>query len=112
LTAGQYALRIDDHAIGEFSAEELAKGINLAEFDTPMRQQAQEVSWDVRDLVETHYIHTRMRVNNADTGAEDGANRLQAFEDSLEDKIYARATPAPHRYELMPAPAPVPQTAP
>ncbi len=111
LNAGQYALRIDDREIGEFSADELAKGINLAEYNTPMRQQAQGVSWDVRDLVETHYIHTRMRVNNADTGAEDGANRLQSFEDSLEDKIYARAAPMPHRFEVKPAPAPTPQSA-
>ena len=103
LAAGQYALRIDDHDIGTFSAEQFAAGINLADFDTPMRQQAQGVSWDVRDLVDAHYVHTRMRVNNADTGAESGADRLQAFEDSLEDKIYARAAPIPHRFELKPA---------
>jgi len=44
-----------------------------------------------------------MRIYNAGTGAEDGgADRLQAFEDSLEDKIYAEAAPVPHRYELKP----------
>ncbi|HEY2858433.1 MAG TPA: GDSL-type esterase/lipase family protein [Terracidiphilus sp.] len=109
LEPGRYSLRIDDREIGTFSAEQLAAGINLADFDTPMRDQAQGVSWDVRDLVETHYVHARMRVNNADTGAESGANRLQAFEDSLEDKIYARAAPVPHRFEIKPvstAPAP------
>ncbi len=107
LEPGQYALRIDERDIGTFSADQLAAGINLADFDTPMRRQAQGVSWDVRDLVDAHYVHTRMRVNNADTGAEDGgADRLQAFEDSMEDKIYARAAPVAHRFELRPASLP------
>jgi beta-1,2-mannosidase len=110
LAQGQYALHIDDRNIGNFSAEELAAGINLADYDTPMRSQAQVVSWDVRDLVQAHYIHARMRIHNADTGAEaGGADRLQAFEDSMEDKIYAEAAPVPHRYELKPiASAPPP----
>jgi predicted GH43/DUF377 family glycosyl hydrolase/lysophospholipase L1-like esterase len=103
LAPGQYALRIDDRDIGNFSADELADGINLADYNTPMRSQAQATSWDVRDLVDTHYVHSRMRIQNAGTGAEDGgADRLQAFEDSLEDKIYAEAIPLPHRYELKP----------
>ncbi|HEY3705498.1 MAG TPA: GDSL-type esterase/lipase family protein [Terracidiphilus sp.] len=107
LAPGQYALRIDDRDIGRFSAEELAAGINLADYNTPMRSQAQVVSWDVRDLVEAHYIHSRMRIQNADTGAEaGGADRLQAFEDSMEDKIYAEAAPVPHHFELKPAGAP------
>jgi hypothetical protein len=106
LATGQYALRIDDRDIGRFSAEELAAGINLADYNTPMRSQAQTVSWDVRDLVETHYIHSRMRIQNADTGAEGGgSDRLQAFEDSMEDKIYAEAAPVPHHFELKPVTA-------
>jgi predicted GH43/DUF377 family glycosyl hydrolase/lysophospholipase L1-like esterase len=106
LAPGQYALRIDDRDIGKFSADELAAGINLADYNTPMRSQAQVTSWDVRDLVDTHYIHSRMRIHAAGTGAEDGgADRLQAFEDSLEDKIYAEAAPLPHHYELKPVAA-------
>jgi len=103
LAPGQYALRIDDREVATLSAEELAAGVNLAEYNTPMRQQAQVVGWDVRDLVEAHYIHARMRIFNADTGAEDGgADRMQAFEDSMEDKIYAEAAPVPHRFEVKP----------
>jgi hypothetical protein len=63
----------------------------------------------VRDRDETHYIHLRMRVRKADTGVEDEADRVQAFEDSLEDSIYAEAAPVPHRFELKPAPAPAPE---
>ena len=105
LAAGQYALTIDGQRTGTFSAEDFERGINLAEYNTPMRQQAQRVSWMVRDRDETHYIHLRMRVRHADTGIEDGSDRMQAFEDSLEDSIYAEAATVPHHFEIKPAPA-------
>jgi hypothetical protein len=92
--------------VGTFTAEQLANGINLAEYPTPMFHQAQRVSWMVRDRDEAHYIHLRMHVRNSDTGAEDGADRLQAFEDSLEDSIYAEAAPVPHQFELKPVTMP------
>ncbi|HWG20529.1 MAG TPA: GDSL-type esterase/lipase family protein [Terracidiphilus sp.] len=106
LAPGLYALSIDGREVGTFAADALDNGINLAEYNTPMRQQAQRVSWMVRDRDEAHYIHLRMHVRNADTGAEDGADRMQAFEDSLEDSIYAEAAPVAHRFELKPVPVP------
>jgi len=111
LAGGQYALAIDGREVARFTADELNTGINLAEYNTPMRGQAQAVGWNVRDLVEVHYIHTRMRIQKAETGAEDGADRLQAYEDSLEDVIYAQAAPVMHHFEVKPAPAPAPQSA-
>jgi predicted GH43/DUF377 family glycosyl hydrolase/lysophospholipase L1-like esterase len=100
LVPGMYSLTIDGKEVGKFSEVALGGGVNLADYNTPMRQQAQRVSWMVRDRDEAHYIHLRMRVRNADTGAEDGADRVQAFEDSMEDSIYAEAAPKPHRFEL------------
>jgi hypothetical protein len=101
LGAGKYSLRIDDALIGTFSAEELAAGINLADFETPMFHQAQRVSWLVRDRDEAHYIHLRMRVRNANTGTAEGeTDVMQAFEDSLADSIYDEAAPKPHVFTL------------
>ena len=101
LAAGQYKLTIDDDVIGTFSASTLAKGINLADYATPMLRQAQRVSYSVRDRDEAHYIHMRMRVRNADTGAQSGqGDKLQAFENSLEDSIYETAVPKPHVFTL------------
>jgi predicted GH43/DUF377 family glycosyl hydrolase len=101
LAPGQYKLTIDSTTIGQFSADALAAGINLADYGTPMRQQAQRVGWLVRDRDETHYIHLRMRVRNADTGAQSGGtDKMQAFEDSLEDSIYETAAPKPHVFAL------------
>jgi predicted GH43/DUF377 family glycosyl hydrolase/lysophospholipase L1-like esterase len=102
LPAGRYALTIDGDAVDTFSPEALESGINLADYGTPMFHQAQRVSWMVRDRDETHYIHLRMRVRNADTGAEDGKDVLQAFENSLEDSIYEAAAPKPHVFRLTP----------
>ena len=101
LETGQYKLAIDDGVIGMFSAQDLAAGINLANYPTPMLRQAQRVSWLVRDRDEAHYIHLRMRVRNADTGAESGGtDKMQAFENSLEDSIYETAVPKPHTFTL------------
>ena len=101
LAPGQYKFTIDSTTIGQFSADAMAAGINLADYGTPMRQQAQRVSWLVRDRDETHYIHLRMRVRNADTGAQSGGtDKMQAFEDSLEDSIYETAAPKPHVFTL------------
>ena len=101
LASGQYKLTIDDAVIGTFAASTLTQGINLADYPTPMLRQAQRVSWLVRDRDEAHYIHLRMRVRNADTGAQSGeGDKLQAFENSLEDSIYETAVPRPHGFTL------------
>jgi len=102
LNAGSYVLSIDDGQVGTFTAEELAAGINLAEYATPMFHQAQRVSWLVRDRDEAHYIHLRMRVLKADSGNPDV---MQAFENQLEDKIYETAAPVAHVFTVSPAPA-------
>jgi hypothetical protein len=100
LAAGRYTLSIDSELVDTFSPEALESGINLADYGTPMFHQAQRVSWLVRDRDETHYIHSRMRVRSADTGAEEGKDVMQAFENSLEDSIYEAATPKPHVFRL------------
>ena len=106
LDAGSYTLQIDGSAVGTFSAEELDKGINLADFGTPMRRQSQEVSWLVRDRDEAHYIHLRMAVRGFDPGAEAGKpDVMDGFENSLEDAIYKMAAPKAHEYRLSAAAA-------
>jgi hypothetical protein len=108
LEAGQYKLTIDGNAIGTFSADDLGNGINLADYQTPMRRQSQEVSWLVRDRDEAHYIHLRMAIRKFDAGAQQGnTDVMDAFENSLEDSIYQTAQPKPHAYQVSAAtPAP------
>lgn len=110
LPAGRYTLSIDGEEIDTFSPEALANGVNLADYGTPMFHQAQWVSWMVRDRDEAHYIHLRMRVRNADTGAEEGKDVMQAFENGLENSIYEAAMPKPHVFRLTPVVTPATQS--
>jgi len=106
LDAGTYNLTIDGTSIGTFSANDLAKGINLADYQTPMRHQSQEVSWLVRDRDQAHYIHLRMAIRKFDASAQPGQpDVMDAFENSLEDSIYKTAAPKPHIYQVSPATA-------
>jgi lysophospholipase L1-like esterase len=101
LAAGRYKLAIDGKFVWTFSAEELARGINLADFDTPMRQQSQRVGWMVRDRDEANYIHLRMRVRSFDAGSQAGKpDEMDAFANSLEDSIYETAAPKAHVFAL------------
>lgn len=50
LNAGRYQLKIDDQEIAVFTREELEKGVNLANFQTPMMKQ----SFAVHRLTERH----------------------------------------------------------
>jgi lysophospholipase L1-like esterase len=101
LDAGQYNLTIDENSIGTFSADDLQKGINLADYKTPMFSQAQRVSWLISDRDQAHHIHLRMGVRKADTGAIDGKpDLMDAFENSLENSIYEAAAPVPHKFAL------------
>jgi lysophospholipase L1-like esterase len=99
--AGQYTLAIDGEPVGAFSAEELAKGINLADFATPMRSQSQHVSWLIGDRESAHSIHMRTLMRNFDMGGQNGGpDRLDAFENALEDSIYEEAAPKSHNFSL------------
>ncbi len=106
LAAGQYQLTIDDKLVGAFSADELTRGINLADYDTPMRAQSQRVSWKISDHVEAHYIHMQMQIKKVDTGGQPGKpDVLDGFENFLEDSIYDEAAPKPHVFSLSPVSA-------
>lgn len=104
LDVGHYNLTIDGDIVGTFSADELQKGINLADYKTPMVSQAQRVGWLISDRDQAHHVHLRMGVRKADTGTQEGKpDVMDAFENSLEEAIYDAATPVPHKFALTPA---------
>lgn len=107
LDAGQYTMKIDDQAVGSFSGDVLSAGINLADFATPMRSQAQRVSWMVRDRDQAHTLHLRMLIRKENVGSlQGGADVMDQFENSLENSIYEEATPKVHAYSLIRVDAP------
>lgn len=102
LTPGNYQLTIDARLIGVFSDADFAKGINLADWNTPMRGQAYTVNWLIRDRDDAHYVRLRMFANELKTGAsaEPGATDLLRFEQALQKRIYEEAQPLPHQYRI------------
>jgi lysophospholipase L1-like esterase len=101
LEEGQYNLTVDADQIGTFSADELATGINLADYPTPMRRQAEHVGWMVRDRDQVHLTQMHMLIGKADTGARYGKpDLLDEFQDTMEKRIYETAVPRSHVFKL------------
>jgi lysophospholipase L1-like esterase len=48
LSAGSYALTIDDQPIANFTADTLSHGVNLARVATPMLRQSQTLAWETQ----------------------------------------------------------------
>jgi lysophospholipase L1-like esterase len=104
LPAAKYNLSIDGQALGSYTKEQLAGGINLAMLATPMVKQAN----DVHALTLKHNNIHSARWRNLQTAlAEDSPKTLQVAMDAL-DKLEAElvakqreaAQPKPRRYVL------------
>jgi len=113
LPPGSYQLMIDNVSAGTFTADELTKGVNLADCNTPMRGQAYSASWLIRDREDAHYIRLRMFVSQMKTAEppEPGASSLLQFEDQLQKQIYEAVEPKARKYTLRPYIAAQPQAA-
>lgn len=106
LTAASYTLRIDGEAIGKFTSQQLAEGINLAVLATPMAKQAAGVHALTLKHNNIHFARWRqMQVPLADDRLAHKQAALAAV-DKLEDDVVAQqraaAQPKPRRYELGP----------
>lgn len=108
LTATKYVLKIDGNQVGEFTRDELAAGINLAERDTPMTRQAKEVHQLTIQHNNLHFerwreIQVRLAKHTSGKIAKATDNLLATF-DSEEAGLVAKqrklARPVKHQYEL------------
>jgi lysophospholipase L1-like esterase len=104
--ASKYGLKIDGENIAELTKDQLAAGVNLAELDTPMYRQAKAVHDLTLQHNNLHFQRWRtIQVPNerrgypALTKAMDG---LDALEADMVTEQRAKATPLPHRFELVP----------
>jgi hypothetical protein len=108
LDASAYELKISGHLIGAFSRENLASGINLAELDTPMMQQAAQVHDLTIKRADIHNIRWRQvqlpleKMLPARTAAVE--DNLDALDNDLAAIQRATAQPAACQYELTPVP--------
>jgi lysophospholipase L1-like esterase len=110
LKPGRYALKINGTDVGAFDAGQLAAGVNLAEYHTPMMDQA----WQVLDLVwkQTAWrffawrgVQTQLTFDK-DPAVQQAAQGLIAALETQRQGIaqqeYAAAKPQPAHYELAP----------
>jgi lysophospholipase L1-like esterase len=106
LNAPTYQLKINGSLIGVFTRENLAAGINLAELDTPMMQQAAQVHDLTIKRAEIHNIRWRQvqlplhSMLPARTAAVE--DNLDALDNDLAAIQRATAQPASCLYELIP----------
>jgi len=106
LEAARYTLKIDGGAVGSFTREKLAEGLNLAALATPMAKQALGVHILTLKRGEVH----EMRWKQLQVALEsDNLTRLPAvlegldgIEEELAVRQRAAAQPAAHAYELIP----------
>jgi lysophospholipase L1-like esterase len=106
LSEPRYTLRIDDEDITDLTKDELAGGVNLAKFETPMLRQAKTVHELTLRHNDLHFQRWRtLQVPYERRGYPSLVKALEGF-DALEADVVAdqrsKAKPVPHRFELRP----------
>jgi hypothetical protein len=108
LDAPTYQLKINGRLIGAFTRENLAAGINLAELDTPMMQQAAQVHDLTIKRADIHNIRWRQvqlpLQSMLPARAAAVEDNLDALDNDLAAIQRATAQPASCLYELTPVP--------
>ncbi len=106
LSDGKYTLRIDGEEVATFNAAELAGGVNLAKYHTPMWGQAAQVHALTLKHNNIHFARWRslqvpleMDKLRSTVPAMDA---LDAVDADLIAKQRAMAQPVPHKFELVP----------
>ena len=103
LAAAGYTLRIDGKKIASFAREQLAAGVNLALYATPMENQAKGV--DGIEIKRTRLDEVRFLLAIEDPVLGNDAEALKALEAkdaALVEEQRKLAQPKPHRFELSP----------
>ena len=110
LTAPAYKLKIDGTVVGMFSKKELAHGVNLARYQTPMMDQADKVLteiWHQEDI--RFYAWRGIQVplrKDTTPGVQHAVKGMLAAlyhqEDLMVAKEHKLAQPIPHHYVLAP----------
>ncbi|HEY3988170.1 MAG TPA: SGNH/GDSL hydrolase family protein [Acidobacteriaceae bacterium] len=103
LSAASYSLEIDGQKIGSFSRQELASGVNLALYQTPMEQQAKSIDWTADDRAKLSGTRFDLLTEASDIPARQAAiAALDALDQRMIDTEYKNAKPKSHTFALTP----------
>ena len=101
LAEGSYRLAIDGQVVGVFAASQLASGINLARYSTPMRWQAFSVVWGASGSGETQRVRRNLVfAGAADPGTGVAAQTLAALDEKDQADRKAATAPKERTYVL------------
>jgi lysophospholipase L1-like esterase len=102
LSAGKYVLTIDGKEVAAFSAEELAKGVNLGNLPRgPLFEQGDKVRGAIN--AKNNEVHQRFRgVVMAKEPKPDELKKRMEKIDAMQAEVYKLAQPTAHRFELKP----------
>ena len=103
LPGASYRLKIDNRVIGNFTRRQLAAGVNLALYATPMQDQAKDVDQIVLKRARLDEVNFYLFVEDpkAPHGSP-GENCLSLKDVDLTAGQRKAAQPKPHRFELIP----------
>jgi len=101
LDTGQYQLLIDGKVISTFSNEELATGVNLALYKTPMVDQARDIDSTEYQRVQLDQARFILSADvKGDAASAMAEDKLRQAEDQLATEIEKKQKPEPHKFEL------------
>ena len=102
LKAPRYDLKIDGKTVATYTARELAKGVNLAAIQTPMRQQALAVLDLVKERNDLDFFRWRtvQRAHGDLPAAKPTSDSLDKLEEQILEKQRLAAQPKEHLFEL------------
>ncbi len=104
LDASRYAVKIDGAEVAAFTADELAKGVNLSRYPTPMLQQAMQVhQWTIKraNAHNTRWRNIEVPYQDLPSPEKDAAIAdIDRLDHVLAMKQHEAARPALHNYEL------------
>jgi lysophospholipase L1-like esterase len=99
LRPGRYEVRIDEQLIGTFASFDLAHGVNLARFNTPMRWQAYQVQWGAENGHQLQRVRRQLLVaSDGDPSLSAAADRLGVWEESEQNVRSHAAIPKPRQF--------------
>jgi len=101
LPAGKYTIQIDhEKALGPFTAEELAHGINLATMNTPMLHQSRELSGNLDNRSKLEQAEFSLRVETSASGKKAASDALAEGEQEFTTKGRDSLKIPVHHYSL------------
>jgi lysophospholipase L1-like esterase len=98
-----YVLQIDGKVIGNFTGQQLATGVNLALYQTPMQGQAKDVDGTEFERVQLDQAMFILTINDPKSAVDPVVTRgIEAKEAALLEEERKACLPHPHTFELLP----------